>query len=301
MRRRRFLTIGATAAALAGIPAPERRLVSDWHGSALGARATIRIVHRDRREAGRVLEAVAREIDRLETIFSLYRPHSALVELNREGRLARPPVELVELMGIARALHASTGGAFDMTVQPLFDVHARHAGSEPDAASLERARKLVDSTAVDIGLGEIAFRRSGMKATLNGIAQGYITDRVSDRLHDLGLVDTIVDVGEIRASGARADGTSWHVGIAGSDRRVALTNRAIATSSPAGTVFEPTGRLHHLFDPATGRPAEHATQTSILAPTATVADGLSTAACNLDGNALRDLCRRMRAEPFTTV
>ncbi|MEZ5824667.1 MAG: FAD:protein FMN transferase [Geminicoccaceae bacterium] len=296
MKRRRFLTIGATAAALAGITWPDRRLVLDWRGSALGAHASIRVVSTDEKQSRRVLQSVVSEVDRLENIFSLYRPHSSLVRLNADGRLTRPPAELVDLMSIAHSLHERTGGAFDMTVQPIFELFASHGGRMPDDAAVERAREHVDSTAVDIGMTEIAFRREGMKATLNGVAQGYITDRITDRLADMGLVDVIVDMGEIRASGTRADGTSWQVGIDGSDRRVALNNRAIATSSPAGTVFEPTGRLHHLFDPATGRPARRAAQTTVTAPTATIADGLSTAACNLDASAFDDLCRMMRAE-----
>ena len=61
--------------------------------------------------------------------------------------------------------------------------------------------------------GRVAFRRPGMAVTLNGIAQGYITDRVADLLAQNGLEHVLVDLDELRALGPRADGTPWPVGI----------------------------------------------------------------------------------------
>ena len=60
-------------------------------------------------------------------------------------------------------------------------------------------------------------------------------------------------------------------------RTIALADRAVATSAGIASPFEPSGRHHHLFDPATGRPAPGAGQVSVIAPRATMADALSTA------------------------
>ena len=90
-------------------------------------------------------------------------------------------------------------------------------------------------------------------------------------------------MGEIRALGARADGTPWRIGLADPDKPGALTetvyllDRAVATTAGAGFRFDPAGRFTHLFDPRTGRsPALYRT-VSVMAPTATEADALSTA------------------------
>ena len=119
--------------------------------------------------------------------------------------------------------------------------------------------------------------------TLNGIAQGYATDRVVDTLRTAGLSTTLVNMGEIRAIGARPDGTPWRVGLADPDEPGAVTetvdlvDRAVATTAGAGFRFDPAGHFTHLFDPATGRsPAMYRT-VSVVAPTATEADALSTA------------------------
>ena len=50
----------------------------------------------------------------------------------------------------------------------------------------------------------VALVRRGAAITLNGIAQGYATDRVVDVLRARGLSTTLVNMGEIRAIGARA-------------------------------------------------------------------------------------------------
>ena len=102
-------------------------------------------------------------------------------------------------------------------------------------------------------------------------------------LRSAGLSTTLVNMGEIRAIGARAEGTPWRVGLADPDKPGALTetvdlvDRAVATTAGAGFRFDLAGRFTHLFDPRTGRsPALYRT-VSVIAPTATEADALSTA------------------------
>jgi FAD:protein FMN transferase len=52
---------------------------------------------------------------------------------------------------------------------------------------------------------------------------------------------------------------------------------ALATSGGYGMAFDPERRHHHLFDPATGYSATHHASVSVAAPSALLADGLSTA------------------------
>ena len=58
-------------------------------------------------------------------------------------------------------------------------------------------RSLVDYRALRIDEDRVSFARRGMAATLNGIAQGYITDRVADRLRAEGMTSVLVDMGEV--------------------------------------------------------------------------------------------------------
>lgn len=279
--RRRFLAISAAAFAL---PAAARaQPVYTWTGIALGAGATIRLAHSD---APAITARAAAEIARLEGIFSLYRADSALSQLNRDGRLAAPPFELLECLSLAGAVHHATDGLFDPTVQPLWAAYAQAGaqGTAVDLQTLDAARALTGWAGVAMDASAITLR-PGMALTLNGIAQGYIADRVAGLLQDEGLTNILIDTGEFRAVGGQPQGGAWPVKLA-QGGEVALTTRALATSAPLGTQFDAAGTLGHILNPKTGLTAAPRWQgISISAPSAALADGLSTAACLMETEA----------------
>ncbi len=290
--RRRFLGIAATAAGLALLPGGLRAVgvpVRTWRGVALGADSVLQLAHPDPAEADRLIALCLEEVARLERVFSLYRTDSALARLNRDGVLDAPPADLVRLLSEAAAFSRRTDGAFDPTVQPLWQLYAGHfarPGADPAGppeAVLRAARELVDHRKLRVEPGRIAFAGRGMAVTLNGIAQGYVTDRVSERLRAEGMTDVLVDLGEIRALGHHPSGRPWSVGLADPlvDGRNAgtleIADRAVATSGGYGTPFDAAGRFTHLFDPATGGCAREWLAVTVLAPDATTADALSTA------------------------
>jgi FAD:protein FMN transferase len=295
LTRRRATTITAAAAGLSLLWATDRTTraaqLYHWTGSSLGSPSRLALCHPDRVAAGRMVGRCVAEIVRLERIFALYRNDSELTRLNRNGRLDDPSFDLLVVLSLALRLSDLSGGAFDMTVQPLWDLYAGYffrspapRSSGPDPEAIERARALVDWRAVDLGARRIALR-PGMGVTLNGIAQGYVTDRVIDILRQEGCERVLADMGcsELRALGRRADGGPWRVGLADprASESLAMTldlpNGALCTSGGYGTKFEASGRFHHLFDPATGLSAHHVIGVSVFASNATVADALSTA------------------------
>lgn len=284
LTRRRFLAISAGALAVPS-GAAARAAEARWRGVALGAPASMVLAGVSREEAQPVFAALEAELDRLENVFSLYRTTSALSRLNRDGHLPAPPPEMLEVLSLADTLHGGSGGAFDPTVQPLWKALA--AGNDT-----ARARKAVGWSGVRFGTDEIRFAREGMALTLNGIAQGYVTDCVAALLRAHGFGDVLVDIGEIAASGWKPDGTPWQAGISDVDarilRRVSLSDRALATSAVNGTVL-PNGR-GHIVRPDGGVPKHRLV--SVSAPKAVLADGLSTAICLLDRNSSQRLVDR---------
>ena len=289
--RRRFIAIGAATAGLAALPPSLRGAApaASWRGIALGAGASLTLAGMTLAEARPLFRRVESELNRLEDIFSLYRPHSALSRLNKTGVLRNPAPEFLELLSLADAIHAETNGAFDPTVQPLWTLYADAIRQHrlPDRAETSRARRLVGWDLVRFDTDRIYFLRPGMTITLNGVAQGYISDRIAQLLRARGLRDVLVDMGEIHALGHRPGGGPWRVGIRSPDGavlspRLALSDRALATSAPMGTVLDSSGKIGHIFDPGTGRPAASWTQVSVSADTAAMADGLATAFCLME-------------------
>jgi thiamine biosynthesis lipoprotein len=312
LRRRRVLALIAAPMALT-LPARAGRMPSvRWRGSALGAEATLLIEQIDEARARRLIGHVLAEIDRLENIFSLHRANSALSVLNRSGRLVGPPQEMVDLLTEAAWIHRLSSGAFDPTVQPLWRLHADHF-ARPDApvagpttAAVEALLPFTGFDKVSIEPAEVSLSGAGMALTLNGIAQGAIADRVADLLRNEGLAHVLIDLGEIVAIGTRPSGAPWSIELGRAPPKVqarghlTLHDRAVATSDPTATIFAHGQVLHHhLLDPRTGRSSADARAVTVVAPRATIADGLSTAlALGPEG---ADAALRDRLGPEVTI
>lgn len=272
--RRRALGLVAAAGLFALPSRAAKDQVHEWQGSALGGAARLVIDHPDARLAEHAARLAYREIDRLENEFSLFRPDSALSRLNRDGHLAAPSLDMRHLVSRSLEFAALSDGRFDVSVQPLW--HAVAAGGDPDTR--RRAASLVDWRSVGIRDGEIAFAKPGMALTLNGIAQGYIADRVAGVLQAAGIRHVLVDAGEHRALGPKRDGRPWRLDVGGG-RIVELPDGALATSRGGGSRFDASGRVNHLLDPVTGESPPPDRQASVIADDAATADALATLLC----------------------
>jgi thiamine biosynthesis lipoprotein len=287
-RRRVLGIIGAAAGlALPGTGTAEAPLVT-WRGPVLGAVGSIALHHPSRAIAEGLVARALAEIRRLEALFSLWRPDSLLSELNRSGVLAAPPPDMVRLLSEALGVARLTGGLFDPTVQPLWRLLHEHfsmPGADPEGpppAAVARALESVGHRHLLVAPDRVLMARRGMAVTLNGIAQGYVTDRVVGVLRAGGVAHTLVDLGEARALGAHPSGRPWRAALEAPDQpghiwgELDLADHALATSGDAGFVFDPAGRFTHLLDPRTGRSPRRHRAVSVLAPEAALADALST-------------------------
>jgi thiamine biosynthesis lipoprotein len=318
LSKRKFLAISAAALGVGVVPwgVSSKRAaahVIEWHGVSLGAMASIRIHHPDKRAAERVMRQVVLESRRLESIFTLYRADSALRELNLRGVLLAPPRELSDVMALCDRIWHVTGGVFDPTVQALWRCYAEHYSHAdasirgPELAKLDTALQLVRWPEVAFSRDRIVLRRRGMALTLNGVAQGYITDRVVELLRDGGIDACLVDMGEIRSLGTH-DGKPWHVAIRGpagaKPATVTLDGRdeAVASSGAAGYQFDAGGRSNHLFNPITGRCADPRRTITVVMPKAAEADALSTAFSLMDDLAIAGVLARLNlARAYATT
>ncbi|MGO3869484.1 MAG: FAD:protein FMN transferase [Alcaligenes sp.] len=293
--RRRFIGIVAATSALTCLPWAAKAMqapatpLSSWQGVALGADAQLHIHHPDPVFAQTLIDNALSEVRRLERIFSLYQEDSALRRLNRDGYLKQAPGDLTRLLLESQRLSDLTHGAFDPTVQVLWDLYSQAAQRSdsssqlPTAVELNQVLRQVNHKAIQIQDDTIRLKRPGMALTLNGIAQGYITDRITEQLKQAGLEHALVDMGEIRSLGMAPGDRPWRVGLAGDpvDRTSLLDldvhNQAVSTSSGSGTALSRDGSVTHLFNPANGQARPLYRSVSVVAGNATIADALSTA------------------------
>ena len=253
---------------------------------ALGSGAELRLYHPDPAVAQSLIKRSLDEVARLEKVFSLYRDDSQIQQLNRTGSLKNPSPDLLAVLSQSRYVHRLTQGAFDPTVQTLWHLYAdwfsRHPNSQTPPPHLAQAVQHIGFQHVQFSSREVRFTRPKMGITLNGIAQGYITDRITTLLEKAGLAHALVDLGELH----HLDPQHRHperVSVRdpkdpnGTRFQIPLDNQALATSGGYGTYFDPDGKFTHLFNPKTGGSSPRYQSISVRADQAALADALSTA------------------------
>ncbi|MEM0899935.1 MAG: FAD:protein FMN transferase [Pseudomonadota bacterium] len=255
MNRRRFISV--SAAMLVAPPAHAAPL--RWSGHAMGAEVHLTL-HNGTDED---LKAAIAEIASMEKTFSVFDSSSELSQINAAGG-GLISDEMSKLLHICDDFHGLTNGFFDPTIQPVF--HALMSGETSPWELVGWDRVKLSNDRVKLG------RQQAL--SLNGIAQGFVTDRISSLLRDRGYTKALVSVGEHAAIGGpfRLSLEDPHFGSVGIRT---LNDRAIATSSPGAMVV--SGETH-IFDPEQRIKPRWST-VSVEANTATTADGLSTAFC----------------------
>lgn len=296
MNRRRCLSLlSATGAASLlgnGCQRGVREEVTRWRGVLFNSDVDMAVHAMPPAVAEPLIRNCELEMQRLEKLFSLYLPDSPLSRLNRTGRLDNPPPELVDLVRKALLVAERSGGAFDPTIQPywtwLRETVETTGAIDPEAQAqfLEK----VDFRQVRCGEEELSFGQEGMALTLNGLSQGWITDRATKILRDGGAQHCLVNLGEFYGLGTQPSGRDWIVGLRGVEgEEIALRDRALAVSSGAGLYFGTGDRRNHIIDPRTGDCVEARKVVAVTAPEAWLADALSTACSVLEEEKARDL------------
>lgn len=269
----------------------------------MGTLVHVTVVHPDAARARELAGAAFDEIDRLEAVFSGYRPDTPVSRLNRDGVLHDPPAELVAV--VRRAFHFAelTGGAFDPTVAPLIELY-RSSFAESDAPpaehALAEAMSRVGHRHVAADEGRIAFARPGMSLALDGIAKGYILDRVVALVTAAGAAGVLADGGgDISAGEGEVAGTGWPVGIEHPREpgtvlgTIEVRHQGVATSGDYMRAYTADLRHHHIVDPRTGSSPDHASAATVVARSAMDADALATAAMVLGPAQGIDLLERV--------
>jgi thiamine biosynthesis lipoprotein len=280
MQRRSFLcaSLGLGAAAAGGWPMLQPAGPLQLHAAAdlaFGTVVSIRVMHHDARQAELALADALAAVRKVDTLMSIYRSGSEVHDLNRDGRLDRPSPHLLAVLSEASRLSALTGGAFDITVQPLWELARQGRGRAPALPLVGWRRMRADADRVTL--------HPGMQITLNGIAQGYALDLARAALQARGIRHALIDTGEFGALGAAEGGRPWTLGVRDPRREdgyagvLNMDGRAVATSGDYASAFTQDFSDHHIFDPATGASPAQLAAVTVLAPSGILADGLSTA------------------------
>ena len=278
--RRRVLTIMAAAAALPLTGTGSEASYIEWTGTALGADAKLVLWGDDDAAARATIANCLAEVERLEKIFSLYQEGSEIRRLNAAGRLAAPSQDMRLLLATSRKMSELTEGLYDPTVEPVWELYADWFAANPGengppTEMINRALKRVGYRNVVVQPDFVRLPPNG-RLTLNGIAQGYITDAVADLLRGRGWTHVLVNMGELRALGAKPGGQPWQVSLREAGIAIPLTTVSLATSAGSASPFGENRQVTHMIDPRTGHSPHRFQSLTVGHKSATIADALST-------------------------
>ncbi len=303
MQRRHFLRWGlgwsawaasgqlwATESGANRFSGPEKLV---WRERALvgfGTTLWLKAAHQSADQCEAALTAAIQAIRRVEHQMSLFDADSALCRLNARGYLRNPGPELRAVLELSHYVARKSGGAFDISMQPLWQVWSQAAqeGALPSRREVQRAQKMVNWEAIEITDTAVQLNQSGMSLSLNGIAQGYASDIARAALQSHGIQHALVDAGETSLLGKSDKQQVWKLAIeSATDQDTALARRqpllpvvladgrAIATSSDAHTVFSTDHQHHHILNPHTGYSPPHWSSVTVMAPSCVLADALT--------------------------
>ena len=226
-----------------------------------------------------------------EQMLTIYREDSEVSVLNKQAFGESRPIssELFEFLKTCQRLFEETNGAFDPASGRLIQLwkDARDHGRIP-------TENEVETVLAQSGLSHFTFEESETSVRFNrplmldfaSIGKGYGIDLAAEHLKSEQLDSFLIHGGQssLIAYGEHNSHSGWPVGLKNplfTDKRYAtivLHNQAMSTSGSNIQYFRHSGqRYGHLLDPRTGWPAEGLLSVTVITPSATDADALSTA------------------------
>jgi len=263
---------------------------------AMASRCEIRLAAASGAEARALAEPALEEVRRIEAKFSRYRPGSIVSRINAAAGLE--PVacdeETMALLAYADAVHAGSGGRFDITSGVLRNAWDFRLGTLPSAQQLESLLPLVGWQHVRRDDTGVMLARAGMELDFGGFGKEYAVDRAAEILLALGVAHGYVNLGgDMRFLGPRPDGAEWSIGIQhprnaqATIASVPFSRGALATSGDYERFFEVDGRRYcHILDPRSGMPVSYWRSVSVVSPMAIAAGSCSTTAMLLERDGL---------------
>ena len=253
----------------------------------IGTFVALTLLHSSKDQAEQALGQAFAEVNRLENVLNRFDQSTALSYLNQEGKLKHLPPDLENVIAASLNYHQMTNGAFDITVQPIVDYYKekfQNGGKvNPTDQEIQTLLELVDSRKIFLNNSSVSFAKPGMGITLDGIAKGYIVDRVSEVLTKQKIENFLINAGgEIRTMGKAEKNKPWRIAIQDPFKKknypdqIELNNGALATSGSYEVYFDQEKIFHHIVNPRTGLSPHQSISVSVLAETTMQADALST-------------------------
>jgi thiamine biosynthesis lipoprotein len=266
-------------------------LEADWYAESAGIMGTniyVEVWAETPVQGELALRAVMAEMERINQLMSPYIDTSELSLINTKA--GQHPVvisdEMFELLDKSVNISELTKGSFDITFASVGYLYNYKQSQRPDEATIALLLAAVSYKHIKLNKinKSVIFTHDNVKIDLGGIAKGHAVDNSISLLERMGIMHGLVTAGgDTRLIGDRR-GKPWIVGIR--DPRDAekqavvmpLQDSGMSTSGDYERYFEEDGkRYHHILSPNTGKSTYDVQSVSIIGPSSTYNDALSTA------------------------
>jgi len=265
---------------------------SDVHDTRflMGTLVEFTISDADQDIAAKAITAAANEMQRIEDAFTIYGDGPNAVKAFNTTAINTPvtlPDEVSHVLDVALQVQQQSDGAFNPALGSLNLLWGFSSEPPPLSPPSDEAIRATLPPARCIEHSGKQWLRTDTRCQLDfgGIAKGYAIDRGIAVLRQHGIDHAIINAGgDLRLIGQHHH-HPWRIGIRHprkpGDVLVKLElsgDKSIVTSGDYERFFTYNGkRFHHILNPQTGWPAMQNQSTTVIAPSAMLADAWSTA------------------------
>ncbi|MEK7448087.1 MAG: FAD:protein FMN transferase [Planctomycetota bacterium] len=229
--------------------------------------------------------------------FNAFDQTSPVYQFNHNNVPITDP-EIIDLIKIAQEVGRQSGGAFDLTVEPLvrrWGIYSdpakagptQQTGFEiPSPSDIQSALTLVGNKHLSIQDGKVTKDTAGVRIDFGGIAKGYAIQETVKIFKNEGIPSALIEMGGQVYAFGKINNRSWQIGIRNPRQPDGIfmelliddDGTSVSTSGDYERFFERDGqRYHHIFNPKTGQPARGVISLSVIMSDPVLADAWSTA------------------------
>jgi thiamine biosynthesis lipoprotein len=259
----------------------------------LGTSLDLTIYGADAKQSQAAVNALSKEVARLENILSTWQDNSSISFLNRSRKLKQAPAELHEVIELCKQWYDNTNGIFSCRMGKLEQLW-QQAQTEQIVPGRVEMRRI----ARDIQQLPWSTKKQDQDVTLAenvlldpaGVAKGYIIDLLMLELRAALPQATGIKLdigGDMLFWGKPENSHKWSVGLLNDDHTVMDLNDSLSILVPAVAVASSghqyryveieRRKFSHILQPDDGWPMDNPPFAVVVAPDAATADAVATA------------------------
>lgn len=258
-----------------------------------------------------VKKLIEEDLKTYHELYDIYHSYDGMVNIydlnNKAGQGPQEVDEkIIDMLTFSKQVYELSHGKVNIAMGSVLKIwhdHREEAKENPDKASLPNSDELkeanrhtdIKNLLIDKERKTVELTDPAMRLDVGAIAKGYATERIAQKLEELGYSGILLNIGgNIRTVGYKnVEEGLWTIGIDNpveeTGKSDAYTDRvrvgpgAVVTSGLYQRYFIYEGKkYHHIIDPDSLFPEYRYLMVSIVCPSSALADGLSTALFNMD-------------------